>query len=61
MFWVEAAVSLDDAKARIQVLQIDLPGEYFIFNQKTGARHAEQPDAGAESTRRPSSPSEARL
>ena len=41
-YWVEAAVSLQDAQARIRALQIDLPGEYFIFNQKTGGPSAER-------------------
>lgn len=59
-YWVEAAVNLEDAKARVQALQKDIPGEYFIFNQKTGARFPEQLEGVTESSKRRSGSSEAR-
>jgi len=37
-YWVESAVCLEDAQARIEVLKLDLPGAYFIFDQKTRLR-----------------------
>jgi hypothetical protein len=34
--WVEPSNSLEEAKARVQELAAAVPGEYLIFNQKTG-------------------------
>jgi hypothetical protein len=34
--WMEAAQTLEDAKARVQQLAAVLPGPYVIFSQKTG-------------------------
>lgn len=34
--WVEAAISLDAAKERVQVLRQSFPGEYRIWSHKTG-------------------------
>ncbi len=36
--WLEPAVTLDDAKARIQQHGAKQPGDYFIFDQSTGDR-----------------------
>jgi hypothetical protein len=38
--WVEAAKSLEDAKARVQDLALRSPGEYIILDQKTGNKIA---------------------
>ncbi|HMI52851.1 MAG TPA: hypothetical protein VK525_15170 [Candidatus Saccharimonadales bacterium] len=48
--WVESAMSLDEARARIEVLQRDAPGAYFIFDQKTRLRFPEPSDAVADAT-----------
>jgi hypothetical protein len=34
--WLEAAATLEDAKARVQELAVRSPGEYLILSQKTG-------------------------
>jgi hypothetical protein len=34
--WLEAASTLDVAKARVQEMGKSAPGEYLIFSQKTG-------------------------
>ena len=34
--WLEPALTLDDAKARVNELGESRPGEYLIFSQKTG-------------------------
>jgi hypothetical protein len=34
--WVEPSNSLEEAKARVQQLAAANPGEYLIFDQKTG-------------------------
>lgn len=34
--WVEAASTLDEAKARIQAMAAISPGEYLIVSQRTG-------------------------
>jgi hypothetical protein len=36
--WLEAASTLDDAKARIQAMAAIAPGEYLIVSQRTGNR-----------------------
>ena len=36
LLWLEAAQTLDAAKARIAVLGAKSPGEYVIYSQKTG-------------------------
>ena len=36
--WLEATMTLDDAEARVQELGAAEPGEYLIFNEKTGDR-----------------------
>jgi hypothetical protein len=36
--WMEAAVDLERAKARVKVLAASSPGEYIIFNQETSER-----------------------
>jgi hypothetical protein len=34
--WLESAQSLDQGKTRICELAVNLPGEYILFDQKTG-------------------------
>ena len=36
--FVEAAETLEAAKRRIETLAASLPGEYFIYDEQTGAR-----------------------
>ena len=36
--WCEAAATFETAKARIQKLDLSLPGKYFIFDHQTGLR-----------------------
>ncbi|HEY1471674.1 MAG TPA: hypothetical protein VGF61_21730 [Candidatus Acidoferrum sp.] len=36
--WVEAAQTLEQAKARVQQLAATQPGPYVIFSQKTGSK-----------------------
>ncbi|MGB2666289.1 MAG: hypothetical protein WAK48_19960 [Candidatus Acidiferrum sp.] len=36
--WLELAITLDDAKTRIQQRGAKEPGNYFIFDQGTGDR-----------------------
>jgi hypothetical protein len=36
--WLEPAITLDDAKARIQQRGATKPGDYFIFHQNNGDR-----------------------
>jgi len=36
--WMEAVADLERAKARVKVLAVSSPGEYFIVNQQTGER-----------------------
>ena len=36
--WIKAAVSLESAKALIEVLGQTLPGDYIIVNAKTGTQ-----------------------
>lgn len=36
--WLEAAKTLEDAKARIQELALLSPGEYVVLNQNTGTK-----------------------
>ena len=36
--WCEAAATFETAKARIQKLVLSSPGNYLIFDQKTGVR-----------------------
>jgi hypothetical protein len=38
LVWIEAAATLDGAKARIQELAATSPGEYLIVNQRTGSK-----------------------
>jgi hypothetical protein len=38
LYFVEAAQSLDAAKARVQSLAELLPGEFIIYNEATGER-----------------------
>ena len=46
--WVESATCLEEARARIEALQRDLPGAYFIFDQKTRLRFLEPSGAVAD-------------
>ena len=36
--WMEAVADLERAKARVKVLAVSSPGEYFIVNQQTGEK-----------------------
>jgi hypothetical protein len=38
--WIEPAMTLNDAKARIQQLRATTPGDYLIFNQTTAEKIA---------------------
>ena len=38
LYFVEAAQSLDTAKARVQALAELLPGEFVIYDEETGKR-----------------------
>jgi hypothetical protein len=38
LYFVEAAQSLDAARARVQSLAELLPGEFVIYNEETGER-----------------------
>jgi len=62
-YWVESAVCLDGAQARIEVLKLNLPGMYFIFDQKTKLRFPEQITGVAETKprNRECSPSRVRV
>jgi hypothetical protein len=42
--WVEAARTLDLAKARIQEFMASSPTEYIIFSQTTGNKFSIKPD-----------------
>ena len=50
--WMEAAQTLEEAKARVQQLAATLPGSYVIFSQKTGKKILITPD-GNVSARKP--------
>jgi hypothetical protein len=43
--WLEAAETLEAAKARVQELALQSPGEYMILCQKTGNKLVIDPDA----------------
>jgi hypothetical protein len=43
--WIESCPDLESAKARITVLALSKPGEYFIFSAKTGHKQFFKPDA----------------
>ena len=49
LHFVEAAQSLDAAKARVQSLAELLPGEFVIYNEATGERVSVTTDAGRSS------------
>lgn len=36
--WMEAAQTLEEARARVQQLAVTQPGSYVIFSQKTGKK-----------------------
>jgi hypothetical protein len=39
VLWLESAATLECAKARVQELAADAPGEYLVLDQKTGSKH----------------------
>jgi hypothetical protein len=43
--WIEACPDLETAKARIKMLMVSKPGEYFIFSTKTGHKQFFKPGA----------------
>jgi hypothetical protein len=43
--WLEAAKTLEDAKARVQELALRSPGEYVVLDQKTGNKLVINSDA----------------
>jgi len=49
LYFVEAAQSLDAAKARVQSLAELLPGGFVIYNEATGERVSVTTDAGRSS------------
>jgi hypothetical protein len=36
VLWLESAATIEQAKARVQELAVYAPGEYLLFNQRTG-------------------------
>jgi hypothetical protein len=42
--WIEACPDLETAKARIKMLMVSKPAEYFIFSAKTGHKQFYKPD-----------------
>lgn len=38
VLWLESLASVDEAKARIQLLAVADPGEYVVLNQTTGSK-----------------------
>jgi hypothetical protein len=49
--WMEAAQTLDQAKARVQQLAATQPGPYVICSQKTGNKIVITPDGKGGATR----------
>jgi hypothetical protein len=49
--WMEAAQTLEEAKARVQQLAATLPGPYVIFSQKTGNKILITPDGNLSATK----------
>ncbi len=45
--WMEAAQTLEEAKARVQQLAATQPGSYAIFSQKTGNKILITPEGDA--------------
>jgi hypothetical protein len=35
LIWLESALELDHAKTRLQQLSAGVPGEYFVFDQRS--------------------------
>ena len=50
-FWMEAAQTLEEAKARVQQLAATLPGPDVIFSQKTGNKILITPDGNVSQER----------
>jgi hypothetical protein len=42
--WIESCLDLETAKARIRMLMVSNPGEYFIFSTKTGHKQFFKPE-----------------
>ena len=38
VLWLESAATLEQAKARVQELAVNAPGEYLLLNQETGSK-----------------------
>jgi hypothetical protein len=55
--WIEAASTLDGAKARVQALAEVSPGEYLIVSQRTGNRLVMKFNGACEAANRQSSSS----
>lgn len=47
LIWLESASELDDARTRLQQLSAGLPGEYFVFDQKSQQIVAKVSSGGA--------------
>jgi hypothetical protein len=43
--WIEAAESIESAKARIQKLAVEEPGDYLVVNRETREKSLIHPDA----------------
>ena len=54
VLWRDAVATLETAKARIRKLALSSPGEYFIFDQKTGQRVFVTPLGGSAQIEHPS-------
>jgi sarcosine oxidase gamma subunit len=55
--WIEAASTLDGAKARAQTLAAVSPGEYLIVSQRTGNRLVMKSNGAGEAARNQSASS----
>lgn len=49
--WLEAAATLDGAKARVQELAAHSPGKYLLLDQKTGTKLVIKVDGANEQAR----------
>jgi hypothetical protein len=47
LIWLESASELDTARARLQQLSAGVPGEYFVFDQKSQQIVAKVSSGGA--------------
>jgi hypothetical protein len=50
VLWLESAVTLEEAHARVQELAAHSPGEYLLLNQKTGDKIVIKPGGTGEAS-----------